>query len=536
MAKIAQLSQNGEPIYPKTITTAIGVINKGKLLSTYLQELEDSISAETQNRIAAIQALDYTGTTAVTGQYVKTITETDGIIAATFGQVAASEVSNSSNKDAISASTTVQKALDALADKSAAQELVAKDKSVIVAPIAEGDNAGKTGINVNIKSGEKVLTLDSANGLYTDIKLSGVTVPDTNVKEAWALIASDGITQLGQTIKIYKDSAYVEIYLGTSADTINTQTGVITKEEGDKQSLNYAYIKADGTYDLVKVDVSAFIAENEFADGLVVSGGIVSVKIDNTSESFLSVSSNGVKLSGVQDAIDSAINALDVTNDTAVAGQYVAAIQETDGIVSVKTRANVSDAVLTGYEKGTKPADTSIASTDTINQAISKLENQIDDAKAAATTEVVEGTDNDHIAITSGTSASDGHTIYTITATDVASESALTAEITARKAIDGQNGQTYAANTNANYINAATSLNDADIKLDAQLKKSTISGSTDITPSESANGTTLAINFETNGVVSGATKSVKSGDVFSWGVTAAQEASDAPAFDWEHAQ
>ena len=512
MAKIAQLSQNGEPIYPKTITTAIGVINKGKLLSTYLQELEDSISAETQNRIAAIQALDYTGTTAVTGQYVKTITETDGIIAATFGQVAASEVKNTSDKDVISASTTVQAALDALADKSAAITITNADGSITVTPGASG-----TDIAAHIKSGEKVIKIDGAGGgLYTDIKLNTVANSEETVKEAWGLFATDG-TQLGSTIKIYKDQTLKSV----------VQSG---------QTLVFTYILADGSESAVTIDLSEMVIEAEFGDGLQVINHVASVKKDSTSEGFLSISSDGIKISGVTDAITNAINALDVTDDTAVAGQYVAAIQEADGIVSVKSRANVSDAVLTGYEKGTKPDSTSIAATDSVKGAIAKLEHQVDAAKAAATTEVVEGTDNAHIAVTSGKSESDGHTIYTITATDVASESALTAEITARKAIDGQNGQTYVANTGANYISGATSLNDADIKLDAQLKKSTISGSDDITPTESATGTTLAINFETNGVVSGATKSVRSGDIFLWGVTAVKEASDAPAFDWEDAQ
>ena len=72
--------------------------------------------------------------------------------------------------------------------------------------------------------------------------------------------------------------------------------------------------------------------------------------------------------------------------------------------------------------------------------------------------------------ISSATSATDGSTTYTINLTDVASKAALDAEIAARKAVDGQDGQTYAANTSANYISGATSLNDADVKLDAALK------------------------------------------------------------------
>jgi hypothetical protein len=68
---------------------------------------------------------------------------------------------------------------------------------------------------------------------------------------------------------------------------------------------------ADGTYSLVKIDVSKFLTQSEFKDGLTVSGnGEVSVNIDSTSDkddennSFLSVSSNGVKLSGVKAAFD----------------------------------------------------------------------------------------------------------------------------------------------------------------------------------------------------------------------------------------
>ena len=49
-------------------------------------------------------------------------------------------------------------------------------------------------------------------------------------------------------------------------------------------------------------------------------------------------------------------------------------------------------------------------------------------------------------------------------------QEALDAEIAARKAVDGQTGQTYVANESANYIKSATSLNDADVKLDAQVK------------------------------------------------------------------
>lgn len=368
----------------------------------------------------------------------------------------------------LSAATTVDEALKTLAAKASAQELAAADKSVVI-----GSAGGKTTVKVNIKSGEKVITLDTDNGIYTDIKLSAITPSSTTVKEEYALIASDGTTQLGSSIKIYKDSSLVSITLEDHDD-----------QEHVGQFLKYTYIDASGATQSTYVNVSAFLVENEFASGVTANNaGVVHGVVDSSSEKVitgygtgeagadvtadvLTVGGNGFKVNNIQAAIDAKIGTLDVT-DTAVDGKYVSQVSETDGKISV-SRADVSGAVLNNYSKGNN--SDAVAATDTLNQAISKLENQVDKAKAAATTEVVEGTDNAHIAVTSGTSETDGHTIYTITATDVASESALTAEITARKAIDGQNGQTYAANTGANYISDAGSLNDADVKLDTALK------------------------------------------------------------------
>ena len=59
---------------------------------------------------------------------------------------------------------------------------------------------------------------------------------------------------------------------------------------------------------LVGIDLEDFIVENEFKDGLQVNAEdhTVSVKIDGTGESFLTVSPDGIKLNGVQDAINTA--------------------------------------------------------------------------------------------------------------------------------------------------------------------------------------------------------------------------------------
>ena len=333
----------------------------------------------------------------------------------------------------------------------------------------------------------------------------------TNVSKRYRLqetIGTQSPTLVGANIDIPKDSSLKEVYLGASTDTINATTGVITKNTvTDPQSMNFAYQLADGTYELVKIDVSKFLTESEFGDGLEVSNaGVVSVNAGNglgfdasdpkkvqvvvdsnsaDAENFLSVGADGIKISGVQDAIDAAIAVLDFTTDAAVAGQYVAAIEETDGVVAVKTRANVSEAVLNNYSKGTD--DAAVAATDTINQAISKLENQIDAVAEAADdahTVVEHARGNTHVTVSGDTNANGG-TTYTVSETNIADADDLADEITraqtAEGAIDTAVGLTKASGSETrsftpttNYggsgASAATSVMDNMQKLDTQLK------------------------------------------------------------------
>ena len=286
---------------------------------------------------------------------------------------------------------------------------------------------------------------------YTIVKVTeGLSA---NVKEQYNLQETVGGKSdfVGTPINIYKDSSLKEVKL----------VG---------QKLVFTYILDNGKESVVNVDVSNFLAEEEFANGLQVTDHVVSVKIDPASETFLTVGADGVKLAGVQNAINTAVSTavegLDV-DDTAKDGEYVSKVSETDGKIAVE-RANVSDAVLNGYEKGTDAAK--ILATDSLKDALSKLENQVDKAKAAATTKVVKDNAASHLTLTSST-ATDGSTTYTIGESDVASKAALEAEIAARKAVDGQTGDTYAANGGTNYISGANSLNDADVKLDAALKE-----------------------------------------------------------------
>lgn len=96
-----------------------------------------------------------------------------------------------------------------------------------------------------------------------------------------------------------------------------------------------------------------------------------------------------------------------------------------------------------------------------------KLEG-VDAAIKKSATVVEKKSDDAHITVESRTE--NGHVVYTIGSVNIASADSITAETETRKAIEGQSGNTYTANTGATYISGATSLNDADVKLDEAIK------------------------------------------------------------------
>ena len=223
---------------------------------------------------------------------------------------------------------------------------------------AKNELLGDAGADYNTlgKLEDKIQAVETAAKSYTIVAVTG---QGENVREAYQLqqTMNGATTNVGEIIKIYKDSSLKSVAL-------------------DGQTLNFTYILADGTESTVGVDVSAFLAESEFGNGLQVVDHVVSVEVDATSESYLTVSADGIKLSGIQEIADevtenatvtaaaltdldsrvlafesgsnsvanqiaNAIGGLDVS-DSAVAGQYVSAVSEVDGKITV-SRATLPD-------------------------------------------------------------------------------------------------------------------------------------------------------------------------------------------------
>lgn len=117
--------------------------------------------------------------------------------------------------------------------------------------------------------------------------------------------------QIGNTIKIYKDSAITNVYLGTTEDTCNPDTGVPTKHpiKNNNEALCIVYHLENGKYNLVPVPLGAFIREAEFDKyrGLgVTPNGQVFVKLadDEDTTNYLGFNDNGeITAAGLEERI-----------------------------------------------------------------------------------------------------------------------------------------------------------------------------------------------------------------------------------------
>lgn len=286
---------------------------------------------------------------------VLAVKQVDGQVSAVTGNlsdVTLGGYSKTADTGAIAATDTVEQALSKLENKAAAATVTNEDGSITI------DTTGATtdiSVALSAQTGNQIhlLNASGAEGLSTKLSVAKLSadeitaLSDSNVKDAYKLVdlnAADKDAAVGEVIKIYKDSALKDVFIGHTDDKFTNGTTSAT-EYVDKatsitngtgsEALVFIYQLASGSYSLVAVDLEMFLQESEFGDGLQVVDHVVSVKKDATSESFLSVSSDGVKISGVQDAIDSAIAGLSDLID--------AAVGTTDVVYTAPTGTNYLD-------------------------------------------------------------------------------------------------------------------------------------------------------------------------------------------------
>ena len=355
---------------------------------------------------------------------------------------------------------------------------------ILTLKFAQADGTTKN-VDVDLKAMLDIndMSIDANSTNYLEVKLGtaegeGETQAVFGAKIVKVAEATDSKTGLvdAKDVKDYVDKAATGLavkakgdeYITAGVDAVDNKQINVT---ADVQNLT-ATTGTPGEYNAEgKQTIPPVAATLEGVAQSLVDGADVASKVKTYVDGTVAIEVNRADAK-----VLAAVKALHFT-DAAVAGQYVSAVSETDGVISVN-RLNVADAVLNGYAKGSAPVsgEEAVAATDDVKGAISKLEHQVDAAKAAATaaakaatTKVAKDTSATHLTLNSA-KAEDGSVTYTIGETDIASATELSAEIAARKAVDGQTGDTYAANAGTEYISDATSLNDADVKLDKALK------------------------------------------------------------------
>ena len=139
------------------------------------------------------------------------------------------------------------------------------------------------------------------------ITITKVASDDTTIAASYQLQVNGEVK--GTTIDIAKDQSIKDIEVLDMNATLNDDGTIQAGSPIGSTALCISYILADGTYKLAKLDYSRFLEETEFSNGLEVKDHKVYVKINPLSENFLSVSSTGVKITGVQNAINTAVDA-----------------------------------------------------------------------------------------------------------------------------------------------------------------------------------------------------------------------------------
>ena len=310
------------------------------------------LSAATED---VLGALDYTGV-AQEGKPVVNVTQEDGLVSAETGRI------NTEFIDYDSANT-LDEVIESIIENIEANKIESEDGSIVVTP-------GSESTLVKVNRDDATIVLNDNNELVADLKLSAITPSGANVREEFALLDHNG-HQLGDTVKVYKDSSLHHAELGTMGDElVSEDEPTVIRGTGDT-ALDLIYHKEDGTYELVKIDVNDFLEESEFQDGLVVDNHVVKIKVNENSEKVvigsgetapvLSVGPDGINVDNIQKAINYAVADLAGSIDADVLGTSsdghvaVEVVQEdtkltqvvvsTDDIASEKELDKVEEAV-----------------------------------------------------------------------------------------------------------------------------------------------------------------------------------------------
>lgn len=185
----------------------------------------------------------------------------------------------------------------------------------------------------------------------------------------------------GDVIKVYKDSAITNVYLGTTDDTCDEDTGVVTKHpiKDNNEALSIVYRLDTGKYSLVNIPISMFTMEAEFDKyrGLgITENGQVFIKLaeDTESSNYLHFNELGeIAADGIEARILKDLGSIitSVAGDGTMWGQY----KEQEGTQETSV---IDDGSRWGeFKKAEELRDTKV------DTEISKIQTKVDEVNLA---------------------------------------------------------------------------------------------------------------------------------------------------------
>jgi hypothetical protein len=209
------------------------------------------------------------------------------------------------------------------------------------------------------------------------------------------VLKSYTFTQGGNQVGVISIPKDFLVKSGTVEECTTADQPVAGLKPGDKY-LDFVINSTDGagTESHIYIPVQDLVDIYTSGNGINVStSNVISVVLDPTTESFLSVGANGIKLAGVQAAIDAAIAALDSSvaagtlgsAGSAIAGvQVLTGVTETDGKLTAKT-----DVAVDAYGSAQKALDDAKAYADSKISGLSETTKSASGTPAKAGTMVV---------------------------------------------------------------------------------------------------------------------------------------------------
>lgn len=295
----------------------------------------------------------------------------------------------------------------------------------------DADETGHTAtISVNLNDNDKVLTADE-QGLLANINLT------------WS--SSDGLKLIGKKgteIATIAASEFIKDGMLEDVELVVLSEGTETNPKNlpDGTYLKFTF-NAAAESKVIYVNVTSLIDVYTGTNGVQVSGKEISAVKDTSSEAFLEISAAGIKVSGIQSAINSAkdeavstvkgdVETLDTLGKVEDKITAIDAYTVNSKAINSNPTLNGADIKLDGYVQATgTAAELNVAAKDTVNVAIGKLEKAIVD-KEAVTSEALNSV---------------------------------------KTSVGLGDSFDYVA-PSGTYVNGATSVKDADEKLDAAIK------------------------------------------------------------------